>query len=262
MGYAPRPILSTYPLEGLVLRSDICGDNSTGNSFPLGFGLTEGKVACHEIGHYMNLYHVFQDGCSGLNAAGSSSDACDLNGDFICDIEPCTTTNVPCGTRVQYLYCELCNRHYHANDMTESYMSYSDDNCMNTFTFNQCQRMWATLGYSSKQIYGALRILLLTGVQGNSGCVPSFLVSSINLPSGTFCAGTSIAFSNPVNGNTATSWSWQFPGGVPATAIYCFVSKCNVTHTQGYSQSIFITVSDGATSILDSTDVAVVNCTS
>src|SRR6185503_14359998 len=97
MGYAPKPILSNYPLDGLVMRADICGDNSTGNSFNLGFGLAEGKVACHETGHYLGLYHIFQGGCSGANAAGSATDACDLNGDFICDIEPCTTTNVPCG---------------------------------------------------------------------------------------------------------------------------------------------------------------------
>ncbi len=256
MGYAPRPILASYPLEGLVMRSDICGDNSTGNNFALGFGLTEGKVACHEIGHYLNLYHIFQDGCAGLNAAGSSTDACDLNGDFICDTEPCTTTNVPCGT----VY-NTCTANYATgttnNDMTESYMSYSDDNCMNTFTLNQCQRMWATLGTLRSNLWSTSN-LIATGVQGNSGCVPSFLVSSINIPSGTFCAGTSVAFSNPVNGNTAVSWSWQFPGGVPATAT---TASVNVTYsTQGLHKA-YLLVSDGTASIFDSIDVAVINCT-
>lgn len=256
MGYAPRPILSAYPLEGLVLRADICGDNSTGNSFALGFGLTEGKVACHEIGHYLNLYHIFQGGCAGMNAAGSGSDACDLNGDFICDIEPCTTTNVPCGG----VY-NTCTANYATgtttNDMVESYMSYSDDNCMNTFTLNQCQRMWATLGTLRANLWSTSN-LIATGVQGTSGCVPSFLVSSIQIPSGTFCTGTTVAFSNPVNGNTATSWSWQFPGGNPATAN---TPSVNVTYnTQGIHWA-YLLVSDGTTSIYDSIDVAVINCT-
>lgn len=256
MGYAPRPILNTYPLDGLVLRADICGDNSTGNNFPLGFGLTEGKVACHEIGHYMNLYHIFQGGCAGMNAAGSSTDACDLNGDFICDIEPCTTTNVPCGGTY-----ETCTANYSTGtttfDMVESYMSYSDDNCMNTFTMNQCERMWATLGTLRSNLWSTSN-LIATGVQGTSGCVPSFLVSSIQMPGGTTCAGTAITFTNPVNGNTAVSWNWSFPGGVPSTAT---TSSVNVTYaTQGLHWA-YLTVSDGTTTITDSIDVAVISCT-
>ena len=256
MGYAPRPILSTYPLEGLVLRADICGDNSTGNSFALGFGLTEGKVACHEIGHYLNLYHIFQGGCAGMNAAGSAVDACDLNGDFICDIEPCTTTNVPCG--VVY---NTCTANYStgttSDDMTESYMSYSDDNCMNTFTMNQCERMWATLATLRSNLWSTPN-LIATGVQGSNGCVPSFLVSSINVPSGTFCAGTSVTFSNPVNGNTAISWSWQFPGGVPASAT---TPSVNVTYAAQGIHRVYLQVTDGNLVVDDSVDVAVINCT-
>ena len=96
MGYAPKPIIPGYPLDGIVMRSDIFGDNTTGNNFPLGFGLSQGKILAHEAGHYLNLYHIFQDGCAGANAAGSASDACELNGDLICDIEPSTTQNVFC----------------------------------------------------------------------------------------------------------------------------------------------------------------------
>jgi hypothetical protein len=56
MGYAPRPIMPGYPLDGVVMRSDIFGDNSTGLNFPLnGFGLTQGKVLAHEVGHYLNM---------------------------------------------------------------------------------------------------------------------------------------------------------------------------------------------------------------
>jgi hypothetical protein len=256
MGYAPRPILNTYPLEGLVLRADICGDNSTGNTFNLGFGLAEGKVAVHEIGHYMNLYHIFQGGCAGMNAAGASIDACDLNGDFICDIEPCTTTNVPCGG--QY---ETCTANYATGtttfDMVESYMSYSDDNCMNTFTMNQCERMWATLNTLRVDLWSTAN-LIATGIQGTGGCVPSFLVSAIQAPGGTTCVGSQITFNNPVNGNTAISWSWQFPGGVPSTAT---TPTVNVTYNTPGIHWAYLLVSDGNTSIFDSVDVAVINCT-
>ena len=78
------------------MRTDIIGDNTTGNTFALGFGLDQGKILSHEIGHYLNLYHIFQGGCAGTNPAGATTDACDLNGDNICDIEPCTTQNYSC----------------------------------------------------------------------------------------------------------------------------------------------------------------------
>ena len=256
MGYAPRPILNTYPLEGLVLRADICGDNSTGNSFSLGFGLTEGKVAAHEIGHYMNLYHIFQGGCAGMNGLGSTIDACDLNGDFICDTEPCTTTNVPCGGTY-----ETCTANYATGtttfDMVESYMSYSDDNCMNTFTMNQCERMWATLNTLRVDLWSTAN-LIATGIQGTGGCVPSFLVSAIQVPGGTTCSGSTITFSNPVNGNTATSWNWQFPGGVPASAT---TPSVNVTYATPGIHWAYLLVGDGTITIYDSVDVAVINCT-
>ena len=96
MGYAPTPLMASYPLDGVVMRSDVVGDNSTGANFSLGYNLQQGKVMVHEIGHYLNLYHIFQGGCAGANPSGSLTDACDLNGDFICDIEPCTTQNFNC----------------------------------------------------------------------------------------------------------------------------------------------------------------------
>ncbi len=255
MGYAPRPILSSYPLDGLVLRSDICGDNSTGSSFNLGFGLEEGKVAAHEVGHYFNLYHIFQGGCAGMNAAGAAVDACDLNGDFICDIEPSTTTNVPCGN----VY-NTCVANYTtgttANDMTESYMSYSDDNCMNTFTQNQCQRMWATLTTMRSNLWSQSN-LIATGIQGGNGCLPSVLTSTIGFTQQAYCINAPITVSNPTNGNTATSWNWQFPGATPASSTN---SSATIQYATAGNKTIYLTVSDGSNTVIDSAVISITTC--
>lgn len=60
------------------MRSDIIGDNTTGNAFSLGYGLTQGKILAHEAGHYFNLMHIFEGRCAGANAATTTSDQCGL----------------------------------------------------------------------------------------------------------------------------------------------------------------------------------------
>jgi gliding motility-associated-like protein len=256
MGYAPRPLMGNYPLDGIVLRADIFGDNSTGENFPLGFNLMEGKILSHEMGHYLNLYHIFQGGCSGANGVGAAIDACDLYGDYICDIKPCTTQNVFCNN-VNY---NTCTANYDpgttTNDMINDYMSYADDGCMNTFTQNQVQRMWATLQLQRQSLWQSDN-LSNTGVLGNYGCVPAYLNSAIHVDNAVFCVGTQIHFSNPLAGNTAISYQWQFLGASPSASNSDTVS---VTYNTAGNYKVILTVSDGSRSRSDSLTFTVTTC--
>ncbi|MCZ8286269.1 MAG: M43 family zinc metalloprotease, partial [Bacteroidia bacterium] len=199
MGYAPRPLMASYPLDGVVMRSDIIGDNSTGNNYPLGYGLTQGKILVHEVGHYLNLMHIFEGGCAGANAAGSATDPCDLNGDMICDIEPSTTQNINCNSPVP----NTCSATYAtgttANDMIEDYMSYADDDCMNTFTQGQKLRMHATLNTFRQGLWQTSN-LAATGVIGSGGCSNATLYIDIVKPLTNYCTNTALALSNPTTG--------------------------------------------------------------
>lgn len=257
MGYAPRPIMSSYPLDGIVMRADVFGDNTAGGNYPLGFGLTQGKVLAHEAGHYLNLYHIFQGGCSGTNAAGAATDACDLNGDFICDIEPCTTQNVFCDNSSY----NTCNTNYNTGtttlDMINDYMSYADDDCMNTFTLNQAQRMWATLNVQRYNLWQVTN-LDATGVLGINGCIPPYLNADIHTNNSLFCAGKPVIFSNPANGNTATSYQWQFPGGTPSTAA---TNTVTVIYNTPGNYKATLTVSNGTSTRKDSLLFTVITCT-
>jgi len=256
MGYAPKPLMGNYPLDGIVMRSDIFGDNTTGGNYPLGFGLVQGKVLAHEAGHYFNLYHTFQGGCSGKNAKGAAVDACDLNGDFICDIEPSTTQNVYCTNDVY----NSCTANYNtgtvSDDMINDYMSYADDDCMNTFTLNQAQRIWATLNIFRFNLWQDQN-LSETGVLGINGCIPPFLNATIKTDKSANCKGTPVKFFNFPNGNTATQFHWEFPGGTPSSSN---ASSSSVVYNNPGTYKVSLTVSDGTNTISDFIFINVSEC--
>jgi hypothetical protein len=240
-----------------VMRADIFGDNTTGGNYPLnGFGLTQGKVLAHEIGHYLNLYHIFQGGCAGANPAGAATDACDLNGDMICDIEPANTQNIFCTSPTP----NSCTANYATgtttDDMINDYMSYADDDCMNTFTLDQAKRMWATLNLHREKLWQPAN-LALTGVLGPQGCVPPYLNAQIETNDAVFCVNKPIKFSNPTAGNTATSHQWQFPGANISTAN---TNAVVVSYATAGNYKVILRVSDGTTIRTDSLTLTVLDC--
>jgi PKD repeat protein len=247
MGYAPRPIMMNYPLDGVVMRTDIFGDNTTGGNYALGFGLNQGKILAHEVGHYLNLNHIFQGGCAGANAAGSATDACDLNGDMICDIEPATTQNIFCNASIP----NTCTANYTAGtttlDMINDYMSYADDDCMNTFTPDQAKRMWATLNLERYNLWQPEN-LSATGVIGGSGCIPPYLNAQIETNNAVFCAGRQITFSNPLYGNTANNFQWQLPG---STVPVANTNSVTVIYNTAGNYKVILRVSDGSNTRTD-----------
>ncbi|MDF1694261.1 MAG: M43 family zinc metalloprotease [Saprospiraceae bacterium] len=83
-----------------------------------------GRTATHEVGHWLNLRHIWGDGGCGVD-------------DFVSDTPTsdgpnygCTPTHVSCGS----------------TDMVQNYMDYSDDGCMNLYTLGQKNRMQALFG--------------------------------------------------------------------------------------------------------------------
>lgn len=256
IGYAPTPIMPGYPLDGIVMRADVFGDNTTGGNYPLSFGLTQGKILAHEAGHYLNLYHIFQGGCAGANAAGSVTDACDLNGDMICDIEPSVTQNIFCSAPVPNTCAANYNTGTTSLDMVNDYMSYADDDCMNTFTANQCSRMWATLNLYRQTLWQPQN-LQATGILGGNGCIPPYLNAQIFIPDPVLCINKPVTFSNPTAGNTATTRLWQFTGANIATST---ANPVTVTYTTPGVYKVILQVSDGATTRKDSVMVTVNEC--
>jgi|GEM_PF-3740535 len=125
----------------------------------IGFDRDGAEVLVHELGHYLGLYHTFQQGCS--------NDDCLLQGDRVCDTPPddydvvfegcfpnnncLTDANDPSG-----------NNPFSSDvpDDNGNYMDYNSGNCIDHFTAGQRKRMRYALRTFRPE-------LLL-----NSACVP------------------------------------------------------------------------------------------
>lgn len=116
LGYAQFPggSLST---DGVVI-----GHNFFGNTGTVSSPFNQGRTATHEVGHWMNLRHIWGDG--GCGASDFVADTPDSDGpNYGCPSYP----SVACGS----------------NDMTMNYMDYTDDACMYMFSEGQKDRMLA-----------------------------------------------------------------------------------------------------------------------
>lgn len=105
--------------------------SSVGRDAPFGPPYDQGRTLTHEMGHYLGLWHPFDNGC------GTSG--CYTTGDRICDTPQedsptfgCPTSRTTCGGQPA---------------PKENYMDYSDDLCMEKFTVEQVRRMRCTLQY-------------------------------------------------------------------------------------------------------------------
>ncbi|WP_405058437.1 zinc metalloprotease [Kribbella sp. NBC_01505] len=93
----------------------------------------EGKQALHETGHWLGLYHVFQNGCT-------------TQGDYVADTpaEASPTDGCPTGK----LACDGSSL-----APVHNFMDYSDDACLSEFTPQQAQRAadnWLAYRYARR----------------------------------------------------------------------------------------------------------------
>ncbi len=179
--------------DGIVIRHDVLGTIGTAPSW------SSSRTLTHEAGHYLNLYHTFQDSCS-------------LSGDGVDDTPPVASSNYGCP-----LSANSCSNDFpDLPDMVENYMDYTS--CKNMFTEGQKWRMRAVVRSSSLRAKLVSRQNLMeTGIINPPVCMPeaNFLIQELS----SICEKDSVQFfDDSRSGGTPTSWSWNFPGGVPSTS--------------------------------------------
>nr|WP_321246631.1 M43 family zinc metalloprotease [uncultured Psychroserpens sp.] len=125
-----------------------------------------GRTTTHEIGHYLNLRHIWGDANCG--------------NDFVSDTPTHQTSNRGCP--VGQTSCS-------STDMPQNYMDYTNDSCMNLFTQGQKDRMRAVLASG-----GARRTLALSDKCGSTGPSPTCTDGIQNGDeTGVDCGGSSCA---------------------------------------------------------------------
>lgn len=118
LGYAQFPGGSTAT-DGVVIDYQAFGTIGTAASpFDLG------RTATHEVGHWMNLRHIWGDATCGT--------------DYVADTPSHNTANYGCPSYPHYSTCTGT-----PVEMTMNYMDYTDDACMYMFSAGQKDRMLA-----------------------------------------------------------------------------------------------------------------------
>lgn len=140
LGYATMPGQSPNE-DGVVIGYEYFG-RSPANPFTNNFNL--GRTTTHEVGHWLGLFHTFQEGC-----AGTSQATCDTDGDKICDTPPTQSSNSGCPSFSQNTCSETP---VDKKDMWMNYMDYVNDDCMFMFTKGQKDVMRGVLNTTRQSI--------------------------------------------------------------------------------------------------------------
>lgn len=202
LGYAQFPGGNLTTDGVVVLYSSVGSMLSPGTAAPYHYG----RTATHEVGHWLNLRHIWGD--------ESQCNADDLVGDtpqqkaenYGCPSYPQTTQS---GGR-----CSTND----PSSMFMNYMDYTDDACMNMFSNGQASRMQALFTSSGARF----------SITTSLGCTP---------PSGQTCNTVTGLTSSSVTSSTATL-SWTAAAGATSYNIqYRIVGTTVWTSTTSTSTS-------------------------
>jgi hypothetical protein len=141
-------------VDGLVLKYQATG--RVGTTIP---GANLGRTATHEIGHWLNLQHIW-----GGSALPTSTDCTDS--DQVDDTPNQAGASPFSATSCRTFPSTSCSNGPNG-DMFMNYMDYSADQCMNTFTAGQVARMDAALHTARASILASAGLVPPAGVVGS-----------------------------------------------------------------------------------------------
>jgi hypothetical protein len=208
LGYAQFPggPLST---DGVVLAFGTVGSMlKPGSAAPYNLG----RTGTHEVGHWLNLYHIWGDdgsGCSGSDAVGDTPNQGGEN--YGCPTYPKTDACTSTSPGVMFM----------------NYMDYTDDNCMYMFTSGQSVRMNALFASGGQR----------NGITTSTACVAS-----------TACGALATATVGSITTGSATI-SWTAASNANSYAIrICPVASTVCFDTTVIGTSVSLSGLSGGTS--------------
>ncbi len=247
--------------DGVIIRHDEMGTIGTASTRN-----HTGRTLSHEVGHYLALHHPFAP--SRQQSANNAADPClrnhitnptstNLPGfenllDFCEDTPPAAASNFGCSPGTN----SCSNDSPDQPDQIENFMDYSD--CQNMFTEDQKARVHAVLSSSSLRAnLVSTANLQSTGVLNPPVCQPQ---AYIEVEKEVICQNEQVQFFDVSEEGIATSWSWSFPGGTPASSTQRnpIVSYANPGR---YNVSLTVTNSAGTSSKTENGIITVTNST-
>ncbi|MDX6706105.1 MAG: hypothetical protein QOI48_1951 [Solirubrobacteraceae bacterium] len=147
-GYGTFPGMPAA-IQGVVIDWQAFG--TTGSLTP---GAHLGRTATHEIGHYLDLHHIWGDDGSVCSDSDGIADTPNQLEDSPFDSSKCRTfPAVSCGNAPD-------------GDMFMNYMDYSADQCFNMFTLGQVVRMDAALHTQRTTLLASPGLVPPAGIPG------------------------------------------------------------------------------------------------
>jgi PKD repeat protein len=187
LGYAQFPwdYSSSPNTDGVVINYRYFGRGGSAQA-----PFNKGRTATHEVGHWLGLYHTFRGGC-----AGTSPTTCNTGGDRVCDTPPTASSNYGCpGT--QNTCTETPTNMY---DMTNNFMDYVDDACMNMFTAGQKTRVYSMLNLHRSWVFNA---------SGKCNLTPTAPTANFSATPLLACVNSMVQLKDQSSGGV-TNWSWS-----------------------------------------------------
>ena len=122
-----------------------------------------GRVLVHEVGHYLGLWHTFQDGCAGGDCYQTGDTICDTNEEANPTAFNCPVSKSSCGTPDPFL----------------NHMDYSSDSCKAEFTPEQANRMRCSLVNYRPNLARSICSSAATSVLRNAGSNPAVFTATL-----------------------------------------------------------------------------------
>jgi len=225
---------------------------------------TTQAVTAHELGHFLNLVHIWGDTQCGNDQVDDTPISRDVN----------FAWPTPCGSSVKEATCYQdwqtnqsdSIRRFVIGENYQNFMDYvSDYNCPSMFTKGQIERMRSALDfYPFRRNLWDDNNLILTGVaDGSPACTNLKPIADFWASRNVVCVGGSVNFSDgSFNGNITPGthqWAWTFEGGTPSSSTS--QNPTNITYnTPGiYSVTLSISNSNGSNSKTRTAYIRVMN---
>lgn len=204
--------------------------------------MTTQAVTAHEVGHHLNLIHMWGDAVCGDDQVDDTPISREAN---FAIPNPCDTLIVEadCYENVIDNYRDSLLR-FGIGENYQNYMDYVNNyNCPNMFTFGQIERMNATLNfYAFRGSVVTEANNIATGTQdGAPACDAKAPVAEFWADNKIVCAGSTVDFVDGSFNGAATAWNWQFEGGTPSSSTD---QNPNISYNTPGTYSVTLTVTN------------------